>query len=143
MPTSPVRRRSITVVASVAVVVAVAAGATAIGWLSDSDDDTVVTQEPSAGPTASSSTADPDDPGDPDDTAAPATGPLTPAGGFLPEPMGGQEAIDELGENLERVATINDMSAEELRELLLRDQTLRVSPDGHLFYVETATPPSP
>jgi hypothetical protein len=64
------------------------------------------------------------------------------AGGFLPEPMSGQDAIDALGDDLERVAEMNNRTPEELRELLLRDKTLHVSPNGFLMYVDTATPHS-
>jgi hypothetical protein len=146
------RRKLIAVVAvAAAAVVIVAAGAAAIGWLADRDDETVVTQEPTdedAEPEADDATDDAttEDDASTDDEPAEddVTEGMTPMGGdVLPEPMGGQEAIDALGDDLQAVAELNNRDVDELRELLLRDHTLRISPNGFLFYIDTATPNLP
>lgn len=138
-------RRRLVVVVSVAAaaVVLVAVGAAAVGWLSDGGDSTVVTQEP-AGPDEDADSGDDDaaedDVSDEETTDAPAVA----QGEFLPEPMGGQAAIDALSdEQLEAVAKLNDRTAEELRDLLLRDATVKISTSGFLFYGDTATPQPP
>lgn len=64
-------------------------------------------------------------------STSPSLGPV------LPRAMGGQEAIDELGDNIVRVANQNGMTPEELEELLLSDSTVRISPQGTIFYGES------
>lgn len=56
----------------------------------------------------------------------------------LPSPMNGQEAIDELGDNIEIVAQRNGKTVEELKELLLRDETAYVSTRGYIFYRDSS-----
>lgn len=122
-------------VTAAAVVVAVAV-AVAVGLTSRSDDDPVAHPvEPTEAPAETDAT----DAGEPSaDELATADGPSV-----LPEPMGGQEAIDALGDDLELVAERNNTTVDELRALLLRDATLRVSQSGQLFYEDTMTPPTP
>lgn len=50
----------------------------------------------------------------------------------LPRPMGGQEAIDELGDNIQFVAERNGKSVDELKEFLLRNESAQVSPNGFI-----------
>ncbi|TDC47005.1 hypothetical protein E1212_25500 [Jiangella ureilytica] len=72
-----------------------------------------------------------------------ATGTLAPGGRseLLPGPMGGQEAIDALGERLDRVAELNGMTPAGLRDALLTDASLLVAPSGRLLYDDEMTPP--
>lgn len=58
----------------------------------------------------------------------------------LDEDMGGQEAVDALGDELETVAQRNGMTAEELTDLLLTDPTARVTTTGFVYFSETRTP---
>lgn len=55
----------------------------------------------------------------------------------LPEPMGGQEAIDALGDKIDVVAQRNGKTVEQVKELLLRDKTAEVSTKGFIRYVDT------
>jgi hypothetical protein len=57
-------------------------------------------------------------------------------GSVLPETMGGEEAIEALGENLQVVAQRNGKTAEELTQLLLRDKTAKISPEGFIVYLD-------
>lgn len=129
-------------VTTAAVVVAVAI-AVAVGLSGGSDDDGTVAQPSSETDsdqrTGDSSDGEPGDDGSGDGTPDAAAGEAT----LLPEAMGGQAAIDALGDNLQVVAQRNDMTADELRALLLRDDDLRVSPAGTLLYSDTMTPPPP
>lgn len=59
---------------------------------------------------------------------------------LLPEAMNGQEAIDALGDKIEVVAKRNGKSVEELEELLLRDKTAHISPNGFIVYLDTSGP---
>lgn len=61
---------------------------------------------------------------------------LKPTGDILPEDLAGQEAIDALGDDIVLVAERSGKTVEELKELLLRDETVRVSTDGFLYYVD-------
>lgn len=61
----------------------------------------------------------------------------SPINAVLPEPMSGQEAIDELGDKIEIVAKRNGKTVEQLEELLLRDKTAQVSTSGYIVYVDT------
>lgn len=56
------------------------------------------------------------------------------SGQVLPKAMGGQEAIDALGDDIEVVAERNGKTVEELKELLLRDHSAKVSKNGFLLY---------
>lgn len=55
---------------------------------------------------------------------------------LLPEAMNGQEAIDALGDRIETAAKRNGKTVEELEELLLRDETAHISPNGYLVYLD-------
>lgn len=55
----------------------------------------------------------------------------------LPESMGGQEAIDALGDKIDKVAQNNGMTADELKELLLRSKTAQITPKGFIVYLDT------
>lgn len=58
-------------------------------------------------------------------------------GAVLPEPMGGQEAIDALGDKISVVAQRNGKTVEQIEDLLLRDKTAEVSTDGFIRYIDT------
>jgi hypothetical protein len=84
--------------------------------------------------------------GDGDRVAVPSeavTDTLAPGGtgDLLPEPMGGQDAIDALGDELDHVAELNGMTPADLRDALLTDASLRVTPSGRLLYDDEMTPP--
>lgn len=49
----------------------------------------------------------------------------------------GQEAIDFLGTNLNKTAARYNISEEQLKSTLLQDDTLRISENGNLLYIET------
>ncbi|MBK0418855.1 hypothetical protein JD276_07395 [Leucobacter sp. CSA1] len=52
----------------------------------------------------------------------------------LPKTMGGQDAIEALGDDIDVVAERNGMTVDELKELLLRDKSAKVSKNGFLLY---------
>lgn len=52
----------------------------------------------------------------------------------LPEPMNGQAAIDALGDKIESVAKRNGKTVDELKDLLLRDETAYVSTTGFIGF---------
>ncbi|MGJ0204219.1 hypothetical protein [Leucobacter sp. gxy201] len=52
----------------------------------------------------------------------------------LPREMGGQEAIDALGDRIDRVASRNALTVDELKDLLLRDASASVTPSGDIVY---------
>lgn len=60
----------------------------------------------------------------------------SPAAGYV----GGQAALDQLGDSLPQVARDNGMSAATLRSTLLNDPTLTVDSSGELAYFEHAAP---
>ncbi|KQZ25314.1 MULTISPECIES: hypothetical protein [Microbacterium] len=67
-------------------------------------------------------------------------GEMTPGpafGTFLPESMGGEAAIDELGDRISVVAQRNNKTVEELSELLLRDRSAQISPEGFIVYKDS------
>lgn len=51
----------------------------------------------------------------------------------LEESLSGQEAIDALGDDIDIVAEKNNMSVDELKEFLLRNESAVVRPDGFIF----------
>lgn len=51
----------------------------------------------------------------------------------LDKPLGGQEAIDALGDDIQIVADRNNMTVDEVKDLLLKDKNMKVSPTGHIF----------
>lgn len=53
--------------------------------------------------------------------------------------LGGQEAIDALGDTIDAAAARLGMTADELRELLLTDPTARIGATGSLFFVDPGT----
>jgi hypothetical protein len=64
----------------------------------------------------------------------------------LPAPLGGQAAIDALGDHLPEVAAQNGRTAEELTRVLTTDASARIDPTLRLYYVEpalTGAAPSP
>ena len=61
----------------------------------------------------------------------------TACGDVLPRAMSGQEAIDALGDNIDRVADQNHLTVNELKEKLLQDATLHVSKSGRLVFLDT------
>lgn len=75
-----------------------------------------------------------------DVTNTPTPTPPNAGGGYLPEKMNGQEAIDALGDNIDAVAKKNGKTTEELKDLLLRNKTAFVTPGGHLVYLDNAKP---
>lgn len=82
------------------------------------------------------STTGPTAPGTPDDEGGDVTPP--PAfGTFLPESMGGEEAINELGDRIAVVAQRNNKTVEELSDLLLRDRSAQISPEGFIVYKDS------
>ncbi|WP_116949578.1 hypothetical protein [Jiangella endophytica] len=122
------RRRNVIAVAAAVVVVALAV-VVAVWLTSDSDDD------PGDGSVAV-----------PSDAAASST--PSAEGTFIPgqedvltRAMSGQDAVDALGDRLGDVAELNGMSADELRDLLLRDSSVVVTPSGRLLYDDQMTPP--
>ena len=83
---------------------------------------------PTATPTETTETTD-----DEDDDVPGMSSDFSP---LLPEAMNGQEAIDALGDRIETVAKRNGKTVEELEELLLRDETAHISPNGYLVYLD-------
>lgn len=136
------RQKRTVVIASAAGVVLVAAIAAAtVGVLSGSKDDTAAdagAEAPAAAQQNDEQTTNAEDAVDPSQNSSRRLA----QGSVLPEPMGGQAAIDALGDNLEVVAQRSGKTTDELEALLLRDSTLRVSTSGFLYYVDTATPPA-
>lgn len=57
-----------------------------------------------------------------------------PSNKVLPKAMSGQEAIDALGDKIDVVAKRVGKTPEELKELLLRDKSARVTPEGNIRY---------
>ncbi len=53
---------------------------------------------------------------------------------ILDQAMGGQAAIDALGDDIEIVADRNSMSVEELKETLLQNPSAKVSRTGFLYF---------
>ncbi|WP_314096791.1 hypothetical protein [Microbacterium foliorum] len=85
------------------------------------------TPAPTTGPTGSVA---------PDDEGGEVTQPSA-FGTFLPESMGGEKAIDELGDRISVVAQRNNKTVEELSELLLRDRSAQISPEGFIVYKDS------
>jgi PKD repeat protein len=56
----------------------------------------------------------------------------------LGKPLGGQAALNALGQSLPAVAEAHRMQPEELRRVLLQDHTARLDRDARLFYQEEA-----
>src|SRR5690625_4540426 len=118
------------VLAAVVAVAAIALVAVATGVFSGSSDDPVATS-----PDEQSTEPD-DEAGDEtsDDGTEGGDETLTQQGGFVPEPMSGQEAVDELGDRIGEAAEVNNMSAEQLENLLTSDPTVSIAPSGHIVY---------
>lgn len=139
-PTSKQRRTNVLAVAAAVVLVALAVVA-AVWLTSESRDDD---EAGDGGAVAVPSDVATQPPAEPQLTPSP-TGSSTLAPGpqadLLPEPMSGQAAIDALGEHLDHVAELNGMTPEQLRDTLLRDPTLTVTPSGRLLYEDEMTPP--
>ncbi|CAH0207894.1 hypothetical protein SRABI76_02186 [Microbacterium oxydans] len=128
----PSRRRPLIIATAITVVVAV--GILAVGVLAMNQGSAEPGADASASPQA---TATPT-PTDSDDSTEGGTVEPTPAfGSVLPEAMGGQQAIDALGDDLEAVAARNGKTVEELTELLLRDATAKISTNGFIVYSDS------
>lgn len=52
----------------------------------------------------------------------------------LDEELGGQEAIDALGDDIDYVAKLAGKSVDELKDLLLRDKSAHVTTKGRIVY---------
>lgn len=142
MPDSTAKQRRNSVLAVAAAVVVVALAVVAAVWLtSRSGDDRGDGGDGDR--VAVPSEAGADESGAQPQPTPSATGSLAPGGqeDLLPEPLGGQEAIDALGERLGRVAELNGMTPADLRDALLTDASLRVAPSGRLLYDDEMTPP--
>lgn len=122
----PNRRRTIALV--IVAVIVVAGAIVGITYLVGNTPSG--TDQPS--PTETTAPADPDtgeEEGDVELTPTPSQ--------VLPEQMGGQEAIDALGDKIEFVAKRNGKTVEQLEELLLRDKSAKVSPQGFVVYIDS------
>jgi len=130
----PSRRRPLII--AIVITVVLVAGILIVGVLSMNRGSAVPGADASASPQA---TATPTTtPTDSDDSTEGGTVEPTPAfGSVLPEAMGGQEAIDALGDDLEAVADRNGKTVEELTALLLRDATAKISPRGFIVYSDS------
>lgn len=127
----PNRRRTIVLV--VVAIIVVAAAIVGITYLVGNTATPSGSDDP--GPTETTETtapAEPDAVEDGDDVELSPT-PFR----VLPERMGGQEAIDALGDKIEIVAKRNGKTVEELEELLLRDKSAQVSTDGFIVYLDS------
>ncbi len=129
------RKRKILISVTTAVLVLGVAVAVGVGLSGGGSDDDSTVAEPS--------TSENDEAGDGSQDLSDGQRSDTRGGEaeFLPEAMSGQEAVDALGDELETVAQQHGMTADELREDLLRDATLTVTPSGELLYEDTMTPP--
>ncbi|MFC7945288.1 hypothetical protein ACFUPZ_18685 [Microbacterium oxydans] len=125
----PSRRRTLLITA--AVILLVVGGTVLAVTLSMNRESTAPGIDTPASPHPSDSAV----PNDSDENTEGGTVEPTPAfGSVLPETMGGEEAIDALGDNIETVARRNGKTVEELTELLLRDTTAKISPEGFIVY---------
>jgi len=88
---------------------------------------------PTSTATSDQTATDADDEGE-DDVSGMTPGPSLAPTTFLKESMGGQEAIDALGDRIDVVAQRNGKTVEELTDLLLRDSTAFISPKGFLGF---------
>lgn len=88
---------------------------------------------PTSTATSDPSASDANEEGE-DDVSGMTPGPSLSPTTFLEKEMGGQEAIDALGDKIETVAKRNGKTVEELTDLLLRDQTAVISPRGFLLF---------
>ena len=102
------------------------------GGNDDNGADPTTSATDNATPTAPEPTDTDSDEGDDDVEVSPTpTGAATPV---LEAPLSGQEAIDELGDDMQIVADRNNMTVEELEELLLKDPNAVVSTTGHIYF---------
>lgn len=88
---------------------------------------------PTVSPTDTSTPGDSDGGEDGDDVKPVPT----PSSQVLTEPLGGQEAIDALGDKIEAVAKRNGKTVEQVEELLLRDKSAKVSTNGYIVYIDS------
>jgi Fibronectin type III domain len=65
-----------------------------------------------------------------------ASSPTRPQTVTLDEPVHGRKAVRQLGEDLDVAAAANGLAEDELRDLLLGDDTAWVDGNGRVFYVE-------
>ena len=129
----PKRRGWLRPVLFAALGLVVAVGAVLGGvYLFGNDPATETSPQDSADPTAPEPTDDGDES---DDEVSVGENPNREV---LPHPMSGQEAIDELGEDIDFVAQRNNMTVEELEDLLLNSDSAHVSTNGFIFYRDPA-----
>lgn len=99
----------------------------------NSDDDSAgETSDSTSEQSESPSAPDPTDTATESDDVEPSK---TPSGTnvILEKPLGGQDAIDALGDDIQIVADRNNMTVDEVKDLLLKDPNMMVSPTGHIF----------
>ncbi|SJM64578.1 hypothetical protein CZ774_12985 [Frigoribacterium sp. JB110] len=136
----------ITVVIVAVAVLAVIAFAVSQLWANDGDADptgsdgtTMPTETATADPDDEGDDVSTDDGSDSNGTDATTTEPgeVTGTNKVLPGRMSGQEAIDALGDKIDVVAKRNSMTVDEFKDLLLRDKSAHVSPQGFIVYIDT------
>lgn len=137
MPDTASQQQRRTVLAAAAAVVVVALAVVLAVWLTRGSGDDDPAGDSVAVPSDAPSASAPSDAGTDAGTVAPGG-----QGDVLPRAMSGQEAIDALGEHLDHVAELNDMTPDQLRDLLLRDASVEVTPSGRLMYDDQMTPPA-
>ena len=116
---------------AVAVVAAIVFSLFQMNTGDDSAGENAETTGTTSEPTTSPSAPDPTETEGDDDVEPSQTPGLTPV---LDAPQGGQEAIDALGDDIQIVADRNNMTVDEVKELLLRDKNAKVSPNGFIFF---------
>lgn len=137
-PENPRPRRGRLIALFAAAAVVVGAAAFAIAQQQGGAPQSSVTPAPSTpdGTETPAPTPTSDPTTDPEGDAGVRLGTTT----VLDEEMGGQEAVDALGDRIDVVAQRNGMTADELTELLLTDPTARVTTKGFVYFSETRTP---
>jgi len=121
----PARRGRLTAYALLAIAV-VAGGVVGITQLASHGETTVSSPDGTTTPT---------DPASPqEDDVNGLTSDFSP---LLPEAANGQDAIDSLGDSITVAAKRNNMTVDELTELLLRDQSVHISANGYILYIDT------
>lgn len=118
------------VIATVVVLAGVIIGVT---YLTGGGATPSATESPTARPTDTTTPGDSDGGEDGDDVKPVPT----PSSQVLTETLGGQEAIDALGDKIEIVANRNNKTVEQVEELLLRDKSAKVSTNGYIVYIDS------
>lgn len=99
-----------------------------------SSDATADSDSSSPSTTESGDSSSAEDAADGKDSDAGTSVGTLPSNKVLPKEMSGQEAIDALGDKITVVAKRVGKTPEELKELLLRDKSARVTPEGNVRY---------